>query len=439
MEWLSMLGVLIALAIFIYFAYKGYNIAILTVIGAMIIFIFSGMSWYESLTDIYMASLSGFLKSWLLVYIFSAVFARMMNESGAANSIALKLAKLCRRWPKAQRFLAIMSIPLINSILTYGGVSSLVVVFIMVGIAKDLFRELDIPWHFYGVAALGSATFALGMLPGAPDVMNLAPTELLGTTPMAAPVLGILGTIMMIVMACLYVWRSLKKATNAGEGFLPTGQRILDDDKIGGLEEKNYNILRSIAPCIILLVVMNLFKQPAFVALLCACLSCLILFWGKFSLKSVISSGAPTGMTTCIMISATVAFGSAVTNAPAYNLVLGGLDQLAWMPAAFQVFICTNVVAALTSSGTSAVTISIQSFADRWLATGLAPEAIHRICSSTALGLNTLPHSVGVVNAATAARLTHKEIYRHYFWITVVFPIVASLVLTILVTMGFVA
>lgn len=441
MAWVSFLGIVIALAIFIYFSYQGFNIVILTVISSIVVLLFSGsglMGWYTGLTDVYMVYLSGFLRSWLLVYLFSAIFARMMNESGAANSIAIKLARFCRRWPKYQKFLAVMSLPAINSILTYGGVSSLVVVFIMVGIAKDLFRELNIPWHFYGVAALGSATYALGMLPGAPDVMNLAPTTILGTTPMAAPVLGILGTIMMIIMSCIYVSRRLKKAEVNGESFLPTGQRILDDDEVGNLALKEYNIFRSIAPCIALLVVMNALKQPPAISLLVAIVTCRILFWGKFKLKSVITSGAPTGMITCVMISSTIAFGAVVTSTPAYSLIVGGLDSLSFLPPAFQIWIAVNIVAALTSSGTASVTLVVQTFGERFVQLGIAPAAIHRLTTATALGLNTLPHSVGVVNAGTAAKLTHKEIYPHYWWITVVFPLIASFMMAILISFGFI-
>lgn len=116
---------------------------------------------------------------------------------------------------------------------------------------------------------------------------------------------------------------------------------------------------------------------------------------------------------------------------------MGGLDTVsAFLPPAFQVFLCVNVVAALTSSSTSAVSVVFDSFAERFLATGLPAAAIHRVATVTALALNTLPHSVGVCNAAGASKLTIGEIYKHYLWITVVFPMVASLVLVILVSMG---
>jgi H+/gluconate symporter-like permease len=437
MEMLSLFGIILGLAVFIWFAYKGVHILVLSIIASIIIAIFSGMNPVTTITDTYMTRFAAFAKVWFLVYLFSAIFARMMSESGAARSIAVKIARICKRWPKKQKFLAILSIPLINSVLTYGGVSSLVVVFIMVGLAKDLFMELDIPWHFYGVAALGSATFALGLMPGAPDVINLVPTTYLGTTPLAGAGLGILGTILMIGMACFYVNLTLNKTELAKEGFLPTGSLIAADDSIKTIDMPEHSLLKSITPPIVLLVVLNALKQPPVVALLSAIVACIILF-PRLNIKNCIAAGTPTGVVTNTLISGTVAFGAVVTATPAYAMIVGGFDAINFMSPAFQLFTTVNIVAAVTSSGTSAVTIAMDQFAQRFLEMGVPAAGIHRLTSATALALNTLPHSAGVVNAAGASRLTHAQIYRHYFWITVVFPFIVAFLMAILISFNIV-
>jgi len=441
-EVLSLIGVFVALAVFIYLAYKGFNIILLTIISAIIVCVFSGMNPITVLNDTYVTRFAGFIKSWILVYVLSASFAKLMGESGAARSIALKLVRIARtsKNPNNQKFIAIMTLPIINTILTYGGVSSLVCVFIMVGIAKDLFIEMDIPWHFYGMAALGSATYALGALPGAPDPLNLTPTTYLGTTPMAAPGYGILASIIMFGLSAWYLKIALKKSEKKGEVFLPTGARIAADKNIGGQENVEYPLWRSLLPPIVMLVVMNVLKQPVVLAMICAILTVLVLFPKQLlpHLKECFNAGISNGAVTACMISTTIAFGGVVAASPAYTLVVGGLDSLSWMHPAWQVFICVNICAALTSSSTSAIGILFGSFTERFLASGLAPAAIHRIASVTALGLNTLPHSVGVCNAAGASKLTIGEIYQHYFWITVVFPLVAAVVLCVLATFGIV-
>ena len=442
MEYVSLIGIFIALAIFIWLSFKGYNIIFLTILSSIIVCIFSGMNPITALNETYLPRFGGFIQSWFLIYVLSATFAKLMGESGAARSIALKIAKLTRRTndPFKEKYWAILTLPIINVILTYGGVSSLVCVFIMVGIAKDLFTELDIPWHFYGMAALGSATFALGALPGSPDTSNLIPTKYLGTTPMAAPGYGIIASIIMFGLAMIYLRFALKKALANGEVFLPTGAQIAQDKNIGGQEAVEFPLWRSILPPIVLLVVMNVLKQPVILAMICAIICCLILFWNQLKgvLRPCIAAGVPNGAVTASMISATVAFGSIIAATPAYNLIVNGLDKLSWMHPAWQVFLCVNVVAALTSSSASSLSIVFTQFAERFLATGFAPAAIHRIASVTALSLNTLPHSVGVVNAAGASKLTIGQIYKHYLWITVIFPMIAAIVLCLLATVGIV-
>ena len=63
-----------------------------------------------------------------------------------------------------QRWLAVMVLPLIQLILTYGGVNVFVVVFILVAIARSLFKELDIPWWMYTCSSLGSSTVTLSLI-----------------------------------------------------------------------------------------------------------------------------------------------------------------------------------------------------------------------------------------------------------------------------------
>ena len=190
-----------------------------------------------------------------------------------------------------------------------------------------------------------------------------------------------------------------------------------------------------------MLVVMNVLGMPVPLALLSAIIVNLVLFWKELApnLQSVMAAGIPKGAMTACMISCTVAFGKVVCAVPAYELVVGGLDAISgFLPAVFQIFVTVNVCAALTSSSTSAIGIVFEQFTERFLATGVAPAAIHRISTVTALGLNTLPHTVGVVNAATASKLTIPEIYQHYGWITVVFPLIAAFVLCLLASAGIV-
>ena len=103
MEIVSLIGVLVGLAVFIYLAYKGYNIIFLTVLSSIIVAIFSGMNPITVLNDTWATRFSGFIKSWFLIYVLSATFAKFMGESGAAALVVYLVDHLLRRHLTAPR------------------------------------------------------------------------------------------------------------------------------------------------------------------------------------------------------------------------------------------------------------------------------------------------------------------------------------------------
>ena len=77
-------------------------------------------------------------------------------------------------------------------LLTYGGISALVIAFTMYPIALAVFKSANLPRRLIpGVIAAGCFTFAATAFPGTPQTINLIPTQYIGTTVNAAPVLGI--------------------------------------------------------------------------------------------------------------------------------------------------------------------------------------------------------------------------------------------------------
>ena len=107
---------------------------------------------------------------------------------------------------------------LIISFLTYGGVSLFVVVFAVGPIMFLLFKEADLPRHLTMACLItGSATYTMTSMPGTPALTNVIPTQFLGTTLTAAPIMGILATIATFTMCMLYMNYAEKKARANGE------------------------------------------------------------------------------------------------------------------------------------------------------------------------------------------------------------------------------
>ena len=111
-----------------------------------------------------------------------------MEATGAARAIAQGIvARL-----GGER--ALVAVVLACAVLTYGGVSLFVVAFAVYPIASELFRAASLPKRLIPASiALGAFTFTMTALPGTPAIQNAIPMPYFGTTPFAAPGLGVIG------------------------------------------------------------------------------------------------------------------------------------------------------------------------------------------------------------------------------------------------------
>jgi H+/gluconate symporter-like permease len=93
---------------------------------------------------------------------------------------------------------------LAGAMVTYGGVSLFVAFFVLVPMAQTLFRDANIPRRLMPAAiALGTSTFTMTALPGTPAVQNAIPMPFFGTTPFAAPGLGLIAAAIMLAVRAL--------------------------------------------------------------------------------------------------------------------------------------------------------------------------------------------------------------------------------------------
>ncbi len=118
-----MIGIFLGLALLIFLAYKGYNIIWVAPLCALVVAVTGGLNLFEAYTVTYMEGLVGFAKSWFPVFLFGAVYGKLMEVTGQANAVAEKLAKLIG----SKR--AILAVIITCAVLTYGGVSLFVAVF----------------------------------------------------------------------------------------------------------------------------------------------------------------------------------------------------------------------------------------------------------------------------------------------------------------------
>jgi len=197
----SLIVVIAALAFLMFMAYKGHSVILFAPIAALGAVLLTVPALVAPVyTGLFMDKMVGFIKSYFPVFLLGAIFGKLMEMSGFAKSIVTAVVKLVG----ASR--AILTIVLVGALLTYGGVSLFVVVFAVYPFAAEMFRQADIPKRLIpGTIALGAFTFTMDSLPGTPQIQNIIPTTFFKTTSYAAPVLGLIGGLVIFALGMIYL------------------------------------------------------------------------------------------------------------------------------------------------------------------------------------------------------------------------------------------
>ena len=185
---------LLALGLLMFAAYRGYSVILFAPICALLaVLCIDPGNVLPFFSGVFMEKMVGFIKYYFPVFLLGAIFGKVVEMSGIAESIAKTIVRLLG----AKQ--AMLTIVLLGAILTYSGVSLFVAVFAIYPFAAQMFRQANIPKRLIpGTIALGAFTFTMDALPGTPQIQNVIPISFFGTDIYAAPILGIIGAIIVL-------------------------------------------------------------------------------------------------------------------------------------------------------------------------------------------------------------------------------------------------
>src|SRR5574344_87782 len=199
MTTLSTIAIIVAIAALMYMAYKGWSIILIAPLLAVVAAIGCGQSFIDVLGNVYLVKASEYIKNYFPIFLFGAVFAKLMEKGGLASAIANKISELLG----SKR--AILAVILGCAVLTYGGLSVFVVAFVMYPFGAVLFRKAGIPKRLLPAALwVGIFTFAMVALPGTPQIQNIIPCKYFHTTTRPGIGLGIFASVLFFAIG--YAW-----------------------------------------------------------------------------------------------------------------------------------------------------------------------------------------------------------------------------------------
>nr|WP_317331927.1 GntP family permease [uncultured Romboutsia sp.] len=455
----SILGLILSLILIMYLAYKGYSTIITAPIIAIItIIITTGFNGHlmANYTEVYMSGFANFIKNYFPLFMTGAIFAKLMEEANYAKSIAHFITK------KLGKDKSIFAVVLSGALLTYGGVSLFVVAFILYPIASMLFKEAGIPKRLIpGTIALGAFTFTMTALPGSPEIQNVIPMKYFGTDTFAAPIIGIVASVMMLTLGMLWLTKRAKSANANGEGYGNHSDKTIETDY-----SNLPNIFSSILPIIIIFVT-NLFFSKVYyenidgsylsefgttlsnvsgtwsviIAIVLADVFIVLTNLKKIkNLKSVLDIGVTNSFIPLLNSSAIVGYGSVIKSLPVFGIIQTFIFGISSNPIISEA-LSVNLICGLTASASGGLGISLDALAPTYLQMSqdlnISPEILHRIASLSSGGLDTLPHNGAVITTLAICGLTHKESYKDIFVTSVVIPIFVTAIIVILTSLRF--
>lgn len=437
---IGVIGLLLAIVFLMIFAYKGLGALPLALAGSFVVMLFNGMNVWQTITEYFVPGYTSAFTSYMVLFVASAFYAKLMDVSGAATSIG----NLFTKWFGVKHVVLLGII--IVGVLTYGGISLFVVIFAVAPILYTLFKQADLPRHLTVICfSAGSSTFSMTCLPGSPQLSNLVATEYLGTTLNAAPVMGIICGAAMFIMCALYGEWASKKAKQRGEHW----------SYPDNVDPKNYEVdpsqlpaaWKGLATIVILIAIIIIGSKMGVNATLIAVVAMLIgsvltvmlnidRFFGKVQWLKLFTDGMTSGVTAIGGIAAILGFGAVVKAAPAYQRIVDWLLSLDINPLVLAVVV-TCVICGIAGGSSSGQRIMYETMAPTFIASGANLDVLHRLVAIASGSLDTLPHSSGLFLVYDVLGLNHKNAYRHSFATSVVIPLIVTIVATtVCVIMG---
>jgi len=440
--------VLLSLALLMFVAYRGFSVILFAPICALLAVLATDPALAAPVfSGVFMDKMVGFIKSYLPVFLLGAVFGKAIELSGFARSIVTAVIGLVGR----ER--SMLSIVLVCALLTYGGVSLFVVVFAVYPFAAEMFRQGGIPKRLIpATIALGAFTFTMDALPGTPQIQNIIPTTFFKTDTWAAPWLGVIAALFILVTGLAYLdWRR-RRAAAAGEGY---GTKLCNEPEPFP-EEKLPNPWLAVAPLVIVGVMNKVFTlliprfygathtaalpglakpvvtQVSSVAAIWAVEGALLLgiltvvAFAFRPLKERFADGSKAAVAGALLAATNTAseygFGAVIAALPGFLMIA---DALKAIPGVLvNVAVTVTALAGITGSASGGMSIALATMADSFISAahtaGIPLEVLHRIAAMASGGMDTLPHNGAVITLLAVTGLTHPEAYRDIFAITLV-------------------
>ena len=445
---MSLMIILTSLILLMFIAYRGFSVILFAPLCALLAVLLTDPSLVPPMfSGVFMEKMVGFVKLYFPVFLLGAVFGKLIEISGFSKSIVSAVINLVGR----ER--SMLAIVMVCAILTYGGVSLFVVVFAVYPFAAEMFKQSDIPKRLIpGTIALGAFTFTMDSLPGTPQIQNIIPTTFFKTDTWAAPWLGLIGSIFILIAGLSYLGWRRRAAAKAGEGY-GIGH---SNEPEPYLAEKLPSAWLAVAPLVIVGVMNKVFTVviPQFygtthtatvagmakplvtdvskiaaiwaveAALLMGILTVIVFAFKP--VKDKFAEGSKAAIAGSLLASMNTAteygFGAVIAALPGFAVIANALKAIP--NPLINEAITVTALAGITGSASGGMSIALAAMSETFIsaanAANIPLDVFHRVAAMASGGMDTLPHNGAVITLLAVTGLTHKISYKDIFAVTLI-------------------
>ncbi len=428
----SMIGIIIGIVFLIYFVMKGWPLMIVGALAAMIVAVFGGINVVEGYLSTYMGGVGGFLIGQIPIFLWGAIFGECYGITGGAKSLARFIAKVFKGGSEnLSPLITIIIVFLAGILLSYGGVSAIVLMFVMAPLTLELCRESRIPQYMAPGMILGCIATAALAMPGSPQVQNVMATSTVGVSSMAAAVPGFIAGIIILILNVIYLNFAAKKELKKGNFYDENAATAFEESS----EEQLPNPLIALIPMILVFVLYNAVGIDVNFALMAGIIIAVILMHKGFQDMNSFLKCMGNACTNAAIVScgaaAVAGFGSVVAVTPAFaglTEVLAGFQGNPLVVA----MIAMMVMTLIGGSGPAGLGVGLPVFTPLAQSMGVNMNAFARVSAFCATTFDTLPTNAGFIAANEICKVQAKKSYKYVGICTVLNTTVGTIILCII-------
>jgi H+/gluconate symporter-like permease len=436
---MGIVGIAIGMFLLIFLVYKGMSNIYVAPICAVIVALFNGMPLLPSLLEHYLGGVGGWMVVGFSFALVGAIFGKVYETTGAASAIGSTLMRVfspksAKHDKKKTMLMGLITVTVLQVLLTWTGMSGIVVLLTSFPIAFSIAKSCDIPRKFIPTLVMCPGATAAMAGPGAPTIGNLTASSILGTSVNSALIPGIIGALFVIVCGNFYIYKTVCRAFDKGEHFEDLGKYVQLDENLALPK-----FWVAIVPLLIVFVTFAIIQLHVLICLALGIAAALLLMYKNVpggtakDVFQMLNAGAASGGNVYFTVASLMGFANVVQKSNGFQVII---DMMRNMPGSPLVVATLAVVifVLFTSSPPAAISLGLTAYVPDVNAGTLSGAAIHRTAVFATTTFESMPYSGAAILTMQLSGVSHKEGYIPVFVVTVLIPLIATGIVTLILT-----